>query len=234
MALDRARNLCHLHQGQHTLLHPRAARDGKSDHGQAVFQRVLEQRRDAVADHGSHRAEHEFGVHHEDRGLLPFNSGHAAENAFVFPAFRFCGRVFFPIVGEAERVGENLLAEQLLKGVGIREQIDPYPRGHGNVRAARGADPQVGVQFLFGKTLLAFRAGLDRKTQCVLLPLVDCFSYCHDPSISQKFFQNRLVGREIVHRQRGCIGQRAPDKTGQGRARTDLHKRIDAVRRHCA
>ena len=63
VALNRRRNLSHLHKRGHALLHARTARNGKADDRQSQLGRALKDATDLFAHHGTHRAHHKVGIH---------------------------------------------------------------------------------------------------------------------------------------------------------------------------
>ena len=64
MIRQRAASLGHLHEAQHSLIHPRAAAGGDDNHGQALVRAGLNEPRKFFTDDRTHRAAEEAEVHH--------------------------------------------------------------------------------------------------------------------------------------------------------------------------
>ena len=77
------RDLGHLHERSHALLHAGAARHGKANNRQPQLGRALKDATDLLAHHGAHRAHHKAGVHKEDRGIAAADLAPAAHDGIV-------------------------------------------------------------------------------------------------------------------------------------------------------
>ena len=83
VAPNRRRNLGHLHKRRHTLLHARAARNGKADNRQSQLGRTLKCATDLLAHHGAHRAHHKVGIHKEECRIAAADFAPAAHNGIA-------------------------------------------------------------------------------------------------------------------------------------------------------
>jgi hypothetical protein len=147
---SRSRLLGHLHQRQHALLHPGAARRAEHDRGPPARDRALELARDLLADHRAHRAAHE--LEREEPGLDRDPADRGGAGAVGVARADLAQRalhlvdVLLAIDPEAQRIAALELAVMLLPLALIDDQLDAALGRHPEVVLAVRADPEVGVE----------------------------------------------------------------------------------------
>ena len=145
-----SRDLGHLHEGRHALLHARATRDGEAHHGQARFGGLLEHAADLLADNGAHGPHHEAGVHKEERALPAADAPAPADHGVVLAGGLVRGGELLGVAGKPEEILGTQAGIPLLEGAGV----------HGHAHAGAAGDPQV---------LAAARANLEVFAELLLV-----------------------------------------------------------------
>ena len=97
MAVQRTRNLGHLHQTQRTLLHPCSTRSGDQHQHQPPNGSVLDQTRDLLSDDAAHTAAHEFEGHHPESDRYTIDQARTG-------LYRILGFGIFLVLGQPFRV----------------------------------------------------------------------------------------------------------------------------------
>ncbi len=156
---EHGRDLRHLHERQHALLHARAAGRRDDDERVFAFQRPLGEARDLLADDGSHRAAHEREVHHAGIHREVVERPCARQQRVGLADFRRRLLEARRILGKAERVGRAKIDLHLLHRPFIQQQgaILGRPnaamvvavRAHVHVARELFTDVRVSARFAF-------------------------------------------------------------------------------------
>ena len=104
VAFKRSAGLRHLHQGDHALLHSRAARRSKQDNGHFIFRGKFKRARYLLSDNAPHARHHEIAVHNADNGLISAYRAGSRNDRFVHSALFAQRRDFLFISWEIYRI----------------------------------------------------------------------------------------------------------------------------------
>ena len=146
VAPNRRRNLGHLHERGHALLHAGAARYGKADNWQSQLGRTLKCAADLLAHHGTHRAHHKVGVHKEERRIASADFALAAHNGIALARTLDRALELVGITGKREEVLRCQIGIPFLKRALVDCHAQARTTAHAKMLAATGADLEVVVQ----------------------------------------------------------------------------------------
>ena len=146
VAPNRRRNLGHLHQRCHALLHARAARNGKADNWQSQLGRTLKCATDLLAHHGTHRAHHKVGVHKEECRIAAADFAPAAHNGIALARTLDRALELVGIAGKREEVLRRQIGIPFLKRALVDRHAHARATTHAKMLAATGAHLEVVVQ----------------------------------------------------------------------------------------
>src|SRR2546426_2285001 len=141
--LERGGGLGHLHQGQDTLLHARAARRRDDDHWQVLVDRELDRAGELLAHHRSHAAPEEAELERGQDGGLAADTRETADHGLVGRGLLGgCPDALAVLLGvlEAQRIGRRQTRLALLERAGIGEHRDALPGGDPEGIVALGTD----------------------------------------------------------------------------------------------
>ena len=138
--------LCHLHEAEHTFIHPRAAGSADDDNGPFLLRRKLDGASDLFPHDGSHGGCEEVKVHHRQPDRMAINlgrpCGHGVRQACLFlvalQALRVGGDSF-----KFQGIHRHHVGIGFTKGLGIDQAGDSLARTQGKVVVAFRADTKV-------------------------------------------------------------------------------------------
>ena len=158
MILDRAADLCHLHEGDDALLHSCAARCRKADNRELICRGMLEQAGDLLTDNRTHGCHHKLGIHDEYRAGLAADLGGAADNGILLVGGGTRLVELLLIAREVEEILAGQTREQLGKAVLVAHEIDAVTRTETVRKAAVRADVGIFDEVVLGCLVFAFLA----------------------------------------------------------------------------
>jgi len=139
----------HLHEAEHSLIHPRAAAGGDDDDRQRFFRPALDEPGQLFADDRTHRAAEKIKIHDAQRSAVVADLAEAGHNGVLERGVFLVG-VELGFIGrsalEIEDVHAGHARVHFLERAGLDERMNPLARADGEMMVALRADFQVLVQ----------------------------------------------------------------------------------------